>query len=78
MNDYIPELEVMGFLVSAFLLTGTLDYRAQVLMERMHAERQLTARYAKVIAECLNGRGFVTQDAVVLCDVTYIAEEGRP
>ena len=77
MNDYIPGLAVIGFLLTAFLFVGTLDYRAQVLMERMLEERELTARYAEALAECLNGRGFVTGDAVVLCDVTHIAEE-RP
>ena len=74
MNDYIHGLSAVSFLLAAALLTGTLDYRAQLLMDRMQEERQLTARYAAVIAECLNGRGFITGDAVVLCEVAHIAE----
>jgi len=66
-------------------LAGTLDYddarMAQAeAMERAFVEQQATMekmrmhnkRYAAAIVACLNRRGFVLQEVVVLCDVISI------
>lgn len=73
--ELLPGLAIIGFLVSAFLLTGTLDYADALRAEKERYERELGARYSAALIECLNGRGFTTNNAIVLCEVEHLPEK---
>ena len=70
----LPTLAVAGFIVSGLLLVGAEDYTDAVRLERMIEERELTARYAQVLADCANGGGFIIHSTGVKCFATEIAD----
>jgi len=57
----------------AFLAVCALIAGGTLLAREIRLEREKSARYARIVAACANGRGFTFPDTAVLCYAVHLA-----